>query len=133
MSGAVQPNFGQCHYCKRTMVDPRRRANLSATRDHVIPKCLGGRKTVKCCRHCNNLKGDMMPDRWWRIMRDYPRWWKQFRHAGELKVALHNERQAIFRQIRISKIQPAWPSNIRIAMHLNGQPISDDVGEGFTI
>ena len=85
---AERADFGRCFYCKRTMKDPKRRAKLSATRDHVFPKCMGGQKTVKCCRHCNQLKGDMLPHRWRAAMRSFPMWWKLFHTNQQLMAAM---------------------------------------------
>lgn len=56
----AQPNkVRYCHYCGRTIY------RETATWDHKIPKCLGGRNTadnlVLACKPCNNEKG----------MRDY--------------------------------------------------------------
>lgn len=106
--------FGTCHYCKREMVDPKRRAKLSATRDHVTPRCQGGRKTVPCCRHCNHLKADMHPQRWAKVMNDFPRWWKTFHTHGDLIRAMRakampqtakHERRVIIR----------WPVDVLVA------------------
>lgn len=62
-----------CPYCKRQM--NLRDVRLEPTRDHVIPKSLGGRAIVICCRQCNNIKGDMMPDIWAAYMLAHPGWW----------------------------------------------------------
>lgn len=55
-----------CHYCKRVMLAYKADMSLedlalSATKDHVIPKALGGLNTDDnykvCCARCNRLKG----------------------------------------------------------------------------
>lgn len=61
-----------CTYCKRELVAY---SATHPTRDHVMPKSKGGRKTVWCCFKCNNAKGDMLPAEWERFMRDFPNWW----------------------------------------------------------
>lgn len=75
-----------CHYCKRQLIDPKldkswRRANLSATRDHVVPKSRGGRETVWACRKCNGLKADLPFELWELVMKEHPSWWVKF-HSG---------------------------------------------------
>ena len=40
------------------------------TRDHIIPRSLGGRRTVVVCMGCNNLKVDMHPNAWVRYLAD---------------------------------------------------------------
>lgn len=79
-----------CHYCRRQMIDPKldksgRRANLSVTRDHITPKCRGGRRTVLCCRQCNGLKADLSPELWSLVMRRHPTWWKKFHSGAEVR------------------------------------------------
>jgi len=63
-----------CPYCKRPM--DRRSFHLQPTRDHVIPRCRGGRKLIICCLKCNGIKGDMLPDVWAAYMAANPGWWK---------------------------------------------------------
>lgn len=48
-----------------------------ATRDHVLPIKLGGGgyswqhpNIVRCCRKCNNKKGDMHPRDWYPFIKD---------------------------------------------------------------
>lgn len=56
-----------CPYCLRTLEQrftQGRPVSTFPTRDHVVPKSLGGRITIICCVRCNNQKGDMMPDEW---------------------------------------------------------------------
>lgn len=81
-----------CHYCARRLLDLKvdtfRRSKLSATRDHVLPKCLGGRKTVWACRQCNNLKGDLTPEQWSKVMATFPIWWKRFKTTAEIRTEL---------------------------------------------
>lgn len=58
----------QCQYCGV------RCASASATIDHVIPRCRGGRtvwdNVVTCCHTCNRKKGDKTPEQMsMRLMR----------------------------------------------------------------
>lgn len=50
-----------CHYCQRE-VGP---GALEFTRDHVVPRAIGGRdrrdNVVPCCRDCNGDKADKYP------------------------------------------------------------------------
>ena len=34
------------------------------TKDHFLPKCLGGILKVYCCKTCNQLKGHLTPKAW---------------------------------------------------------------------
>lgn len=106
--------FGHCTYCKRELLDPRRMAKRSKTRDHVFPKSAGGRKTVISCRHCNHLKGDLYPDQWARVMTDFPLWWKRFHTHGELRAAMAAARAEQFRLRRVYSFQPRWPAEIML-------------------
>ena len=51
-----------CHYCHRDTVKSRpgkQRPQNEYTRDHVVPRVLGGRHdTVPCCLRCNSVKSD---------------------------------------------------------------------------
>ena len=42
-----------CYYCGASLKGGRR------TRDHVVPKSKGGRKTVDACQPCNTRKAAM--------------------------------------------------------------------------
>jgi 5-methylcytosine-specific restriction endonuclease McrA len=42
-----------CFYCGEPL------NKFTRTRDHVVPKSKGGRKTVSCCKRCNILKADL--------------------------------------------------------------------------
>lgn len=85
--------YGKCKYCDRDMTAPGH-GNLSLTWDHKNP--LAGlsnqTKRVRCCWQCNQLKGDFTYGQWHRIMQVYPKWWKVFRHRGELLDVLRQER-----------------------------------------
>lgn len=51
-----------CHYCKQPMKRGGTTEPRSATWDHKIPKSRGGKggeNKVRCCRQCNQTKGDM--------------------------------------------------------------------------
>lgn len=49
----------KCHYCKREL------APAEVTRDHVVPRALGGRderwNVVSACKTCNIAKADRYP------------------------------------------------------------------------
>jgi hypothetical protein len=67
-----------CTYCKRTM-ELTGDGPLRKTRDHVMPRSKNKgnpNKIVWACRHCNELKSDMLPDDWQSFMECYPRWWE---------------------------------------------------------
>lgn len=64
-----------CHYCSRPLQPRGTDSPLAATRDHVVPKSKGGRKTVPCCRTCNEIKADRLPDEWAAYMAENPMWW----------------------------------------------------------
>lgn len=104
--------FGTCTYCRRDLLDPRRNAKLSKTRDHTIPKSAGGQKTVISCRHCNHLKGDLYPEQWAKVMADYPYWWNRFHTHGDLRAAMSAVRAEQFRLRRVYSFQPRWPADI---------------------
>jgi 5-methylcytosine-specific restriction endonuclease McrA len=61
----IRKKTGRCYYC-RTPFDnsPKHRK----TRDHVIPQSKGGTKTVACCWLCNNRKGDMSAEQFFKIL-----------------------------------------------------------------
>lgn len=70
-----------CTYCRRVMEARGNRSRLAATMDHVLPKSKGGGgpwvRKIWCCRQCNTLKADMMPEDWSAFMVAYPEWWKR--------------------------------------------------------
>lgn len=72
-----------CPYCKRQM--DLNSYHLQPTNDHIVPKSLGGRKTVICCLKCNNLKGDMLPEAWAAYMAANPDWWKYSRNERKAR------------------------------------------------
>lgn len=72
-----------CVYCKRKM--DRRDYWREPTRDHVVPASRGGTRRIICCRLCNTVKGDAMPERWAAFMLAYPGWW--LRSKAELRRA----------------------------------------------
>lgn len=67
---------GSCTYCVREMDPTGTPSLLERTADHVVPACAGGRKTVPCCWHCNQIKGRMSPRQWTAFMADNPCWWE---------------------------------------------------------
>lgn len=72
VSMAVRGHGEYCAYCKREMVAY---SMTHPTRDHVMPRSKGGRKTVLACVTCNNLKGNMLPEAWACFMEANPGWW----------------------------------------------------------
>jgi hypothetical protein len=52
----------QCYYCIEYLTD------FNRTRDHVIPKCKGGKLSpdnkVYACKKCNRNKGDLTIEEW---------------------------------------------------------------------
>lgn len=83
----TRKSFGSCTYCRRQMTSPTDRANTAATKDHVMPKSVGGYRKVRCCRQCNQLKGDIHPSVWRWFTVAYPGWWKTFRTNREVVEA----------------------------------------------
>jgi len=65
-----------CYYCQRTLVASTKDSNLSATKDHLHPKSMGGTLRVWSCRKCNSLKGNMTFSEWRSYMADNPDWYK---------------------------------------------------------
>lgn len=78
-----------CHYCRRALTAAAKGGSTAATRDHVVPKALGGTTTVLCCRACNEIKGDMNPDQWREIMALVPQWWGLYGSRGPRGVRLY--------------------------------------------
>lgn len=83
-----KPRHEHCTYCRRKLEGMGTRSGLAATLDHVLPKSKGGRgvwlRKVWCCRQCNSIKADMMPDKWSAFMADNPEWWlmEKYRDRG---------------------------------------------------
>lgn len=77
-----------CCYCKRTLEAPTARSNLAFTRDHILPVARGGRRTVPCCRQCNQLKGSLHPGDWRLFTAKFPGWWKTFATNRDVRRAL---------------------------------------------
>lgn len=79
-----------CAYCTRRLEAKTSPTKLAATKDHVLPKSRGGRgvmaSTVWCCRQCNTLKGNMMPEEWSAFMRTNPRWWTYPQYQYGIKL-----------------------------------------------
>ena len=110
---------GVCTYCKRTVTPPRKghgsQKLTSATRDHVMPQSRGGQTWVLSCRHCNEIKGDLLPADWRAFMAAHPLWWKTFRTSAEVQAAV--------KAIRAS--QAAMPERWCAPIH--------DAGEGASL
>lgn len=58
-----------------------------------MPLSRGGRNIgsnkVMCCRACNGVKGDMLPDEWESFMKDNPKWWT-LSGADVRRIRIHN-------------------------------------------
>lgn len=67
-----------CCWCKRHLTDSTERCGTSATRDHLNPQAAGGGRWVPACFQCNQLKGDIAPDRWMWFIDHHPRYWRTF-------------------------------------------------------
>ena len=100
-----------CYYCKRQLSAPSDRSRTAATRDHIRPKHEGGRRTVPCCRQCNQLKGGMSIEEWRGVMSEFPEWWKRFAHQGEL---IETRRRAIWANHRRKQEMGRFPRDIRL-------------------
>lgn len=79
--------IGTCTYCRRELAGPRSPSRVAATADHVMPRCVGGQRKVRCCRQCNGLKGDIHPSVWRWFTEAFPGWWRTFRTHGEVLKA----------------------------------------------
>lgn len=57
-----------CPYCGETMA---KQGDMRPSRDHVIPRSLGGQLSgwnrLVCCVGCNNTKGDLTLEEWWLL------------------------------------------------------------------
>lgn len=53
---------GHCHYCGGTMSSPQLNLPDSATVEHIVPKSMGGNRTlsniVVVCKSCNGKRGN---------------------------------------------------------------------------
>jgi hypothetical protein len=76
--------LGRCTYCLRDLTSPHSRCGTAATRDHVMPKCVGGTRKVPCCQACNSLKGDIHPGVWRWFTEKNPGWWRIFKTNREV-------------------------------------------------
>jgi len=52
-----------CPYCDRRFEEDEK-SNARCTRDHVIPRIMGGNIVVHACWQCNNDKGAYLPKEW---------------------------------------------------------------------
>lgn len=55
----------KCYICGIDLVDgtgKTRKANNFITKDHVFPRCYGGKITLPCCLKCNKLKKNHIVD-----------------------------------------------------------------------
>lgn len=101
-----------CCYCKRTLEPSTSKARTAMTRDHIVPRHLGGRRTVPCCRQCNQIKGPLHPDAWRRVTDAYPQWWTRFRDHGELVETMRSD---AWREHRRRQWLGKWPRDVVVA------------------
>jgi hypothetical protein len=73
---------------------------------------MGGRRTVRCCRQCNQIKGPFHIEAWRGIMARYPEWWKRFQDFGDLDRQIRNDRWAEHRR---RQEMGKWPRAVRVA------------------
>ena len=109
-------HYGNCYWCQRVLLAPERLAHSSLTRDHIWPKSKGGRKTVKSCRKCNHLKGDLLPAQWHKLRRQYPNYRKLFQTHADVLAAIAHSRRELLAPLRIARIQPRWPDGVFVAL-----------------
>lgn len=109
----MSKSFGACQYCHRQMTAPTDRSSTAMTRDHVMPKCVGGTRKVRCCRLCNQLKGDMHPSVWRWFQGAYPGWWKTFRTNREV-VEVCRERWGAMVSVQATGRAPRWDFDQRM-------------------
>lgn len=77
--GKTRPKKGaHCYWCKRALEPSWSRSQTAFTRDHIVPQSAGGKKWVPCCRACNHMKSNMLPDAWLYFMSRYPEWWVHY-------------------------------------------------------
>lgn len=87
----IVPGDTHCHWCHRRF--HRGDPGLKATKDHVVPQCMGGTETVRACLACNALKGDMTPSQWADFMATTPEWWIRFTRGRARGKRLYEERK----------------------------------------
>lgn len=75
-----------CHWCRRPMM--RESEKWRPTRDHVIPKAVGGTIIRVACHACNNLKGDMPAPLWIETLERFPAVHDLFGKPGPRGMAL---------------------------------------------
>lgn len=100
-----------CCYCKRALQAPTSKSRTALTYDHVVPKHMGGRKKVPCCRQCNQLKGPLHPTYWRQITERYPQWWTRFRDHGDLLAQLRADAWAASRR---RQQMGKWPRDVMV-------------------
>jgi len=77
---AIWTSLDICMYCERIMKEqPKRgKAPLTRTKDHIIPKSLGGDLSrynkLHCCYACNHNKGNLTLKEWREklLVSDFP-------------------------------------------------------------
>lgn len=99
-----------CAYCRRELVAY---SATHPTRDHVMPRSKGGRKTVWACTKCNNAKGNMLPEEWELFMLKFPEWWKTPGREAEGRKFIFAIRQPIAGEIP-KTVPIAYPDDVRM-------------------
>lgn len=67
-----------CYWCRRSLQPSYSSQLLAFTKDHIVPRAMGGTKWLPCCRACNHMKEDMHPEKWREFIKKYPRWWDMY-------------------------------------------------------
>lgn len=75
-----------CYWCRKPMMMESQKWHPS--RDHVIPKSLGGTEMKITCFCCNHLKGDMPPALWALMLEKRPEIHDRFDTPGPRGMAL---------------------------------------------
>lgn len=89
----MTPSF--CPYCDREMDTGA--ADARRTKDHVIPRLLGGKTIVFACLKCNHDKAALPPSEWHHLLQ----------RAGDPR-ATHVARFLAERMREIEEREPSW-------------------------
>lgn len=92
----ADPN--RCYYCGCEVIDglrtPKGKLHAqSKTRDHIVPRMRGGRRTVTACHRCNSRKGAMSLEEFRKKERpdSDPLFWAEKQHQGYARDTPHNK------------------------------------------
>lgn len=48
-----------CCYCERKLTTHNHKLSTHATKEHIIPKSKGGKRTAPCCHRCNSCRKNL--------------------------------------------------------------------------